>query len=348
MISLLSPALLFKVDANVRMLLYILFVLPLAGAQFPAVCNTQDSLSSKTCCPENCGFHGSCENIHEQVESSWNSAAQDIVEILRDGPPNAGWPQDIRYQWPLKVFDKVCSCHVGWGGYACSHCDFGFITNAAGECVKRNTSQLLVRRNFRRFSDQERRTYVRLLEYAKTEEKKEWAVLDSEAAEVNGSVTMQNVSTYDMFVFAHVLAVRGRRHEVCLDAVTPANSTKHTIIDFAHMGPHFLTWHRYYLLLMELELRRIGEKVGIRDFTLPYYDWTPTSTCLTLTHELLGTPVSSDKAVNISGALFENGKWPVVCDQSYRATSDTSCDVIRTLCNVKQDRIQACNAAPLQ
>ena len=65
-------------------------------------------------------------------------------------------------------------------GYDCSYCDFGFIATAAGECVKRNTSQLL--------------------ELAKTEEEEEWAALDS-----NSTFTMQNVSTYDMLVFVHVL-----------------------------------------------------------------------------------------------------------------------------------------------
>ena len=302
------------------MLLYLSFVLPLAWAQFPAVCNTQDSLSTKTCCPDNCGSRGICVSIHEEVQRSWNLAAQNIVEVLRDGPPNEGWPLDLCYQWPVRVFDRVCLCHEGWGGYDCSHCDFGYIVNAAGECVKRNATQLLVRQNFKKLSDQEQRNYVKLLEGAKTEEEKKWAVVDTEPEEANGSFTLQNVSTYDMFVFVHVLTTRDRWNEDCRNIINPTG-TENNRIDFAHRGPHFLTWHRHYLLLIESELRRIGQDMGINNFTLPYFDWTPTETCLIFTHELLGTPEYSYETKNVSGALFENGKWPVVCDQHYRKFS---------------------------
>ena len=323
-----------------QMLLYALFVLPLAWAQFPAVCNTQDSLSTKTCCPDNCGTRGTCVSIREEVEKSWNSADQVIVKILRDGPPYAGWPQDVRYQWPLRVFERVCSCDPGWGGYDCSQCDFGYIANAAGECVKRNTNQLLVRRNFKTLSGQEQRNYCRLMEYAKAEQK-EWAVIDSEPAEANGAFTMQNVSTYDMFVFVHVLTSRERLNQDCINILNPTTGVENLRIDFAHRGSQFETWHRHFMLLMERELRRIGGKVGIDNFTMPYFDWTPSASCLMFTHELLGTPEYSDIILNVSGEIFENGKWPVVCDQHYRSSLETtSCDAVRTLCNITHDRMQ--------
>ena len=189
-------------------------------------------------------------------------------------------------------------------------------------------------------SEQEQRNYVRLLELAKTEDEKEWAVVDSEPATASGSFTMQNVSTYDMFVFVHVLAGRERSNQDCLDVIFPTTCKEEIKIEFAHRGPHFPTWHRYFLLLMERELRRIGEKVGINGFTLPYFDWTPTDqgTCHIFTRELLGTPMYSDVTVHVSGVLFESGKWPVVCDQHYRQTDSTTCAEVRTLCNVERDR----------
>ena len=323
-----------------NMLMCVLFVLPLTWAQFPAVCNTQDSLITKTCCPNKCGSRGICTSVREEVERSWNLAAQDIVEILRDGPPNAGWPLDLRYQWPVRVFDRVCSCHVGWGGYDCSRCDFGYIVDAAGECVKRNATQLLVRQNLKKLSGQEQRNYVKLLERAKTEEETEWAVVDTEPEEVNGSFTLQNVSTYNMFVFIHALTNRELQNEDCRNILNPTG-TKNISIDFAHRGSHFLTWNRHFLLLMEHELRRIGQNMGIDNFTLPYFDWTPTDTCLMFTHELLGTPEYSYKTMNVSGVLYENGKWPVVCDQNYRSFPETtSCAAVRTVCNVTHDGMQ--------
>ena len=88
------------------MLLYVLLVLPLVcWAQFPAVRNTKYSLSSKTCCPNNCGTHGTCVSIRERVETFWNSADQVIVKILRDGPLGAFGPRDVG-----SVISGLCRC----------------------------------------------------------------------------------------------------------------------------------------------------------------------------------------------------------------------------------------------
>ena len=322
--------------------LYGLFVLPLAWAQFPAVCNTPESLSTKTCCPDNCGSHGNCVCIHEEVERSWGSANATIVNLLHGEP---GWPQDVRYQWPLKIFEWVCSCHEGWGGYDCSQCNFGFIANAVGECVKRNADQLLLRRNFIHLSKQERLDYIRLVNAAKNEEKKEWAIISRTPEEPDGLYDLQNVTTYDMIVFTHFLSVREKESTFCPNVLIP-NSTEHIMIPFAHMSTPFLPWHRYFLLRYENELQRIGKRFGISDnFTLPYWDWTPTDTCFIFMHELFGTPEHSDEVVNVSGTVFENGNWPVVCDLQYRvkaekqtvSVSATECAKVRTLCDVEGD-----------
>ena len=327
-------------------ILLLLVVLPLAWAQFPAVCNTQDSLSTKTCCPDNCGSHGSCVSIREEVERSWDSANATIVKILHGLP---GWPQDVRYQWPLKIYERVCSCSEGWGGHDCSHCDFGFVANEAGECVKRNTNQLLVRRNFMHLSKQERLNYIRLVNEAKNGEKKEWAIITRTPEDTSGYYELQNVSTYDMFVFTHFLSMSEKESTLCPDVLIP-NNTEHLRIKFAHKSSPFLPWHRYFLMRYESELRQIGEKLGIsKDFTLPYWDWAPTDTCLIFTHELFGTPEFSDEPVNVSGTMFENGNWPVVCDalarkfmaagNVERPTVDTECAKVRTLCDVEADRM---------
>ena len=74
-------------------ILLLLGVLPLAWAQFPAVCNTPDSLSTKTCCPDYCGSHRTCVSNREVVERSWDSANVTIVDFLLGEP---GWPQTVR------------------------------------------------------------------------------------------------------------------------------------------------------------------------------------------------------------------------------------------------------------
>ena len=322
-------------------ILLLLVVLPLAWAQFPAVCNTPESLSTKTCCPDNCGSHGNCVSIREEVERSWDSANATIVRILHSEP---GWPQDVRYQWPLKIFEWVCSCHEGWGGYDCSQCDFGFIVNAASECVKRNTDQLLVRKNFIHLSKQERLNYIRLVNAAKNQEKKEWAIISRTPEEPNGYYELQNVTTYDMVVFVHFLSIREKDNTFCQNGPMINEFTQ---IKFGHMSTPFLPWHRYYVMRFETELRRIGERFGISDnFTLPYWDWSPTANCLIFTHELLGVPEYSYEPVNVTGTLFENGNWPVVCDLLYRAQAEKQdltvsameCAKERILCDIEADR----------
>lgn len=64
----------------------------------------------------------------------------------------------------------------------------------------------------------------------------------------------QDVSTYDLFVFWHVVAMRL--------PLPPGNA--------AHSGPIFLPWHRMFLLRLEQEFQRV---LGDPDFGLPYWDW---------------------------------------------------------------------------
>ena len=64
----------------------------------------------------------------------------------------------------------------------------------------------------------------------------------------------QQLSTYDMFVLWHVVAMS-------ID-LPPGNA--------AHTGPVFLPWHRMYLIRFEQELQRV---LANSDFGLPYWDW---------------------------------------------------------------------------
>jgi tyrosinase len=74
------------------------------------------------------------------------------------------------------------------------------------------------------------------------------------------------LSTWDLFVIWHVWAMQqlsadGRRNA-------------------AHMGPVFLPWHRWYLLVLEANMQRV---LGVArdDFGLPYWDWSADGTNLT-------------------------------------------------------------------
>ena len=64
----------------------------------------------------------------------------------------------------------------------------------------------------------------------------------------------QELSTYDLFVFWHVLAM----------------SVPLAVGNAAHSGPIFLPWHRMYLIRLEEMCQQV---LGDPSFGLPYWDW---------------------------------------------------------------------------
>ena len=323
------------------MLLAVWFMLLLSASlvwgQFPAVCNTPDNLNAKECCPNDCSGRGNCGDITDKVMTSWDAADQSVVEILRNGPINESWPFDVRYQWPLRVFERVCNCSTGWGGYDCSRCDFGYVPSG-NRCVEATENQLLVRKNFSALSFSERREYINVIRAAKHETEMKWAVVVGEPARTdsNGSFELQNVSTYDMLVTMHALSAREQENNDCKTILQSHGVDK---IDFAHENSTFLTWHRYYLLIVESELRRVAEGMNITDFTLPYWDWQVDVDERVFNDSLFGTPFYSNVKIDVSGTLFDD--WPTVCDQHYRHVGNTPCSTVRSLCNVNEDRARS-------
>lgn len=73
------------------------------------------------------------------------------------------------------------------------------------------------------------------------------------------SGTSQPVSTYDLFVVWH---------HVAMTTFTPSTQSDRNA---AHRGPVFLPWHRFMLLQLEMNLQRVlGNDLT---FGLPYWDW---------------------------------------------------------------------------
>lgn len=68
----------------------------------------------------------------------------------------------------------------------------------------------------------------------------------------------RGVSTYDLFV---------AWHQVAMSTFTPPSQGDRNA---AHRGPVFLPWHRFMLILFELQLQRV---LGDEGFGLPYWDW---------------------------------------------------------------------------
>ncbi len=141
------------------LLFAVLLLLPCSlFAQFPAICNTPDSLRTKTCCPNNCGgpTRGNCQNITARVAAQWELADSEVNEILQNTPnePQKG-TADARYLWPTVVFEHVCVCSGNYGGVDCRECNFGW---TGSDCSTRKTP--VIRKSFNRLTTAEKQTLI--------------------------------------------------------------------------------------------------------------------------------------------------------------------------------------------
>src|SRR2546429_1805555 len=71
--------------------------------------------------------------------------------------------------------------------------------------------------------------------------------------------TMKTTGVYDRYV---------QIHQTAAAMVATAHN-------YAHMGPAFFPWHRYFIYLFELDLQK-ADRANSHDgtITLPYWDWT--------------------------------------------------------------------------
>eukprot|EP00800_Vazella_pourtalesii_P000180 TRINITY_DN10182_c1_g1_i1.p1 TRINITY_DN10182_c1_g1~~TRINITY_DN10182_c1_g1_i1.p1 ORF type:complete len:575 (-),score=43.43 TRINITY_DN10182_c1_g1_i1:171-1895(-) len=309
----------------VRALLAVCTILACAvviKSQFPAVCNNAESINTKTCCPNNCGgvVKGNCTNITAEVDETWSRSRPDVVQLIRDSPNLQGKGKaDVRYKWPTMVFEKVCVCGGNYYGADCSECKFGY---TGDDC--RTKKRIIIRQTFSRLSIAERENVVLALSQLKNEYGK-WSIVKDEPISYDtGSVTLQNVTTFDMIIFMHNLV---GRDEKCKMGSQPT-------IDFAHEGPVFPMWHRHYLLFVEREMQRI---LGNESFPLPYWSWD-TGEMEMFTEDLFGFPASSvDSFVTVTSSNFNSTVWPVVCDEGHRNRS-VSCADSWAVCDPETDR----------
>ena len=288
--------------------------------QFPSICNTPENLQEKTCCPNNCRGQGTCRNITELANIQSQSANPTIIGILQNAPnvPAKG-TADARYLWPTVVFEKVCLCDGNFWGGDCSVCNFGWRGN---DCNVRKKP--VVRKSFARLSKTEKMAFITATKELK-KENNVWSVVSNEPASYSsGHVTLQNVSTYDFFIYLHDYVARD-----CFCGSENMNVS----IDFAHAGPVFPVWHRRYLLTVEREFQRIMKNDS---FGLPYWQWEQNDKSM-FAEEYYGVPSnSSGPAVNVSGLILNPEEWNTICDITYWNES-VSCRDSWRACNPAND-----------
>ena len=296
------------------------------SGQFPSICNKPENIRTKTCCPNNCNApeRGVCKNITKEVIAQWELGNTTITSILQDAPnqPQKG-TIDARYLWPTIVFESVCVCNGNFWGVDCSDCGFGW---TGEDCTVRKTPVL--RRSFHSLTKEERQ----MVANATRDLKKEigyWSVIVQEPTDYrSGTVTLQDVSTYDFFVHMHHYAVR--------DGACTKHVNMNISIDFAHLGPVFPVWHRRYLLTLEKEFQRILKNDS---FGLPYWKWEE-NRMEPFTEEIYGIPSHAyGTKVNVSGLMINPNEWNTICDSHYWE-SEFSCSEIWRPCNPAQDRAE--------
>ena len=292
--------------------------------QFPSVCNNPYYIESKTCCPNNCGgpARGACRNIAGEVAAQWESADPAVTSIMLDAPNNpAKGTADARYQWPTVVFENVCECKGNYGGVDCNQCDYGW----SGEYC--DTKTLVTRKAFSRLTDEEKEAFVQATLDLKNE-MGYWSVIVHEPSSyTTGSVTLQDVSTFNYFIFLHEYTARAHQ-QVCLEA---NNGVK---IDFAHQGPVFPVWHRNYLLVIEREFQRIMDNDS---FGLPYWQWEENDMSM-FTPQYFGVPSHNDhEVVNVMGSVINPTNWNTICDLEYRRPNIPFCWPYWKPCNPEID-----------
>ncbi len=124
-----------------------------------------------------------------------------------------------------------------------------------GMTVARGRHSVIRRKSFNRLTIAEKQTLIN----ATRDLKKEmgyWSVIVGEPSNyMSGTVTLENVSTYNLFIYLHDYVTRD--DDVCTKQVN-----KNVSIDFVHSGPVFPVWHRHYILLLEKEFQRITGNVS--------------------------------------------------------------------------------------
>lgn len=107
---------------------------------------------------------------------------------------------------------------------------------------------------------------------------------------IAGATSM--VSTWDLFVVWH--------HRAMMTMIPPTQSDRNA----AHSGPVFLPWHRFMLVLLELQFQRV---LGSPNFGLPYWDWAADGDQTRA--QQLASPLWTQTGIGGSGSPVANGPF---------------------------------------
>jgi len=123
---------------------------------------------------------------------------------------------------------------------------------------------------------------------------------------------IRTLSTWDLFVIWHFRSMRQMSSDGARNA--------------AHSGPVFLPWHRWYLLVLEFEMRRVLG-LGQDEYGLPYWDWATDGDTLSPEQQINSAPLWSHVGGNgqltdreVVTGPFAYSTFPINVEQSPNVT----------------------------
>lgn len=290
-----TRTLLFPFLRTMRLLL-LLFLSAYSSAFVPHPCVRNVTLRTPSvCCPIPPGRREPCGG------AGWGVCKK--IKVTADhfrAPPLSR--ADDRLDWPSRLFSHSCRCSPSRSGFACHLCAPGW----AGTTCNRRLVRL--RRNVLFYSDAEKHDLQRVLLLGRRVAS-DAAVLEERFNNRSDPLrrpVFRNVSMHEALVFIHRYASRSTlltNARLCLKL---ANQ------DMNHKGPAFLTWHRYFILQWEEQLRNAALRVlghRFENFTLPYWDWTGAQRCQVCSQQLVGN-LSKELPLRDRGPF---GKWLEIC-----------------------------------
>ncbi|KAM5179891.1 tyrosinase-like [Mantella aurantiaca] len=218
---------------------------------------------------------------------------------------------DERDMFPSYFFNFTCQCKANFMGPSCGECAF---SRRGENCAETYT---ITRRNILSLSPTEREQYLATLHYCKTKVDSEFVILTSGDRFRKRSILFKNGSYYDVMSAIHYFITK------------PFNSNGREIfvMNAGHGSSGFLTWHRYYLLLVERQFQKCIQNDA---FALCYYAWEYDPDCAVCNDNYLGAN-GYDGRISIYSVF---STWRLACSLDY---SQTIC--AREDCQCEQPRL---------
>ena len=185
-----------------------------ADAQIPIPCANSASLTAHECCPT-----PSVTN-----EADPGPCGINIGRGLCRQIGDYQFTDDVRQNWPLGYFDRVCVCSERFGGYDCGECSFAYTDNDCSQKVLRK------RKSLERLTDGEWREYHNVLQMTRSSSSRYMVVTIPHTTDVQALIrSMKNPTLYELFVWLHHFAAKDSE----LTRGTLCDSKKK---DLSHLG----------------------------------------------------------------------------------------------------------------